>query len=146
MLQTTGHKILDHAALDAFRQWRFKPGVDKVRIPVAFAMRGAPESGLRGKALALYAARPDYPYEARDKHLTGSGIVLVKVDSHTGWVISAQMLKSTGHQILDNAALKAFRQWRFRPGTVSTVRIPINFTMQGASYIDPWPYATHINP
>jgi outer membrane biosynthesis protein TonB len=35
---------------------------------------------------------------------------------------------------LDNAATGAFRQWRFRPGTVSKVNIPITFTMTGASY------------
>src|SRR6266536_1517779 len=44
------------------------------------------------------------------------------------------MSQSVGNPILDNAALSAFRQWRFRPGTVSKVRIPITFTITGASY------------
>jgi TonB family protein len=59
------------------------------------------------RALAIYAPRPAYPYEARDRHLTGSGIVLLNVDSSTGDVTSAQMLKSTGYKILDNSALEA---------------------------------------
>jgi TonB family protein len=92
---------------------------------------GAQLNNSEAKALALYAPRPAYPYEARSKHLTGSGIVLLGVDSSTGNVTSAQMLKSTGHQILDDSALEALRKWRFRPGTVHKVRIPINFTMQG---------------
>lgn len=65
-------------------------------------------------ALAIYAPRPAYPYAARDKHLTGSGIVLVNVDSSTGTVISAQVLKSTGYKVLDASALEAFRQWHLR--------------------------------
>jgi TonB family protein len=44
------------------------------------------------------------------------------------------MAQSIGNPILDNAATSAFRQWRFKPGTVSKVRIPITFTMTGASY------------
>ncbi|PYJ79337.1 MAG: hypothetical protein DME69_05200 [Verrucomicrobia bacterium] len=44
------------------------------------------------------------------------------------------MTQSIGSPILDNAATSAFRQWRFKPGTVSKVKIPITFTMTGASY------------
>ena len=81
------------------------------------------------KALAIYAPAPAYPIEARARHFTGSGIVLLRVDTKTGYVIGTQMLKSTGHVILDNAALSAFTQWRFKPGTVRQVRIPIHYTM-----------------
>jgi protein TonB len=86
------------------------------------------------KAVAYFAPRPNYPLEARPRWLTGSGIVWLNVDSRTGYVISAPVLKSTGHKILDEAALDAFRQWRFKPGKISTVRIPINFTMRGVKY------------
>jgi TonB family protein len=86
------------------------------------------------KSFALYAARPRYPYEARAKSMQGTGVVLMRVDSRTGYVTSAQMLKSTGHKLLDDAALEAFRQWRFKPGTVSVVRSPITFTMRGLRF------------
>ena len=33
------------------------------------------------------------------------------------------------------AALIAFRRWRFKPGSVSKVRIPITFTTTGAQYL-----------
>lgn len=84
-------------------------------------------------AIAVYAPRPTYPYEARAKRLQGSGVVIVSVDSATGNVIDAVMASSTGSKILDEAALTAFRQWRFRPGTAK-VRIPIHFTLSGVSY------------
>jgi TonB family protein len=93
-----------------------------------------PMSMSRAKALALYAPRPQYPYEARSRHITGSGVIVVDVDPGSGNVTSASVAQSIGSPILDNEALRAFRQWRFRPGTVSKVRIPITFTMTGASY------------
>jgi periplasmic protein TonB len=88
----------------------------------------------RAKALAINAPRPHYPYEARSRRITGSGVCVVTVDPGSGNVTGASMTQSIGNPILDNAALSAFREWRFRPGTVSQVRIPITFTMTGASY------------
>ena len=88
----------------------------------------------RAKALAIYAPRPQYPYEARSRRITGSGVCVAEVDPGSGNVTSATMAQSIGNPILDNAAVTTFRQWRFRPGTVSKVRIPITFTMTGASY------------
>src|ERR1700746_463751 len=43
-----------------------------------------PMSMSRAKALALYAPRPQYPYEARSRHITGSGVIVVDVDSGSG--------------------------------------------------------------
>jgi hypothetical protein len=37
------------------------------------------------------------------------------------------MLESTGSQLLDGAALQAYSQWRFKPGTVTQVKMPIEF-------------------
>ena len=84
------------------------------------------------KALATYAPRPQYLYEARSRHITGRGVCVVEVDAGSGSVTSALMASSIGNPILDNAALSAFRQWRFKPGSVSNVRIPITFTTTGA--------------
>jgi len=93
-----------------------------------------PMSMSKAKALALYAPRPQYPYEARSRHVTGSGVIVCSVDSGSGNVGGCSVSKSTGSAILDNAATSAFQQWRFRPGTLSKVNIPITFTMTGASY------------
>ncbi len=86
------------------------------------------------KALAINAPRPEYPYEARSRHVMGSGVCVVSVDVASGSVTDATMVQSIGNPILDNAALSAFRRWRFKPGMVSKVKIPITFTMAGASY------------
>jgi TonB family protein len=84
------------------------------------------------KALAIYAPRPQYPYEARARRQVGAGVAILAVDPNTGVVKKAEMAISTGHGVLDNAALEAFREWRFKPGTVSKVKIPIRFTMGGS--------------
>ena len=94
----------------------------------------APLSWSSAKVLAVSAPRPEYPYEARRQKITGEGIVAMAVDSATGNVSSVSMVKSTGSPFLDNAALSAFRRWRFKPGTISTVRCPITFTLTGAAY------------
>jgi periplasmic protein TonB len=88
----------------------------------------------RAKALAIASPRPPYPYEARSKRITGSGVIVVNVDPGSGNVTDASVAQSTGSSILDEAAKSTFQRWRFRPGSVSKVRIPITFTLTGASY------------
>jgi len=86
------------------------------------------------KALVMYAPRPVYPYEARRQRITGSGIALLTVDPTDGDVTAVQMAQSCGSVILDNATLDAFRRWRFNRGTAASVRVPITYTLMGASY------------
>jgi TonB family protein len=88
-------------------------------------------------ALAIYAPRPAYPFVAWRNEFSGSGVALLDIDKRTGFVTSATTLKSTGHRILDDAALKAFLQWRFMPGTLAKVRVPIRYTHPGFEPL-PW--------
>lgn len=83
------------------------------------------------RALAVYTPRPTYPYEARARREQGAGLAILTVDPATGNVTNVVMRASTGVGILDDAATSAFRQWRFKPGTVTKVRIPINFILSG---------------
>jgi TonB family protein len=90
--------------------------------------------GHAGRAFALNAPRPEYPYEARRQRLTGSGIALLTIDRASGAVLNVQMSRSTGSPVLDSAAINAFRRWRFKPGTAAAVQTPITFTLAGATY------------
>lgn len=54
-------------------------------------------------------------------------MVLVTIDPRTGNVTGARMEQSTGNQQLDGAALAAYSQWRFEPGSVPAVKMPIEF-------------------
>lgn len=78
---------------------------------------------------SISAPRPEYPLEARARRWTGGGVVVMEVDSTTGKVTTATMVRSTGHKILDDAAVAAFRRWSFKPGTVTRVTTPIRFTL-----------------
>jgi TonB family protein len=78
---------------------------------------------------AIYAPKPEYPYQARVHRQTGSGVAVVTVDSPTGKVTTAEMAQSTGARVLDEAAVEAFRQWKFKPGTLTKGKIPISFVM-----------------
>ena len=91
-----------------------------------------PQQIRQAKALAIYAPRPKYPKDAQGRLPTGSGIVLMEVDKKTGLVKSTRMEKNTGNKLLDDAALQAFSQWRFKPGSVSRIRCPITFWRNGS--------------
>jgi TonB family protein len=87
------------------------------------------------KAVAIFAPKPDYPYEARSRHVTGSGVAVLTVDTASGNVTDASMGQSIGSPILDNSTVSTFRRWRFRPGACAPkVKVPITYTMTGASY------------
>jgi periplasmic protein TonB len=102
----------------------------------------APQAGPTGtmsitgaKAVAIYAPKPDYPYEARSRHQTGSGVAVLSVDTSSGAVTDVTMAQSIGSPILDNSTVAGFRRWRFQPGKVAPkVKVPITYTMTGASY------------
>ena len=113
-----------------------KPQAQKfapIKAPQAAGRPGI-VSAAGAKAAAVYAPKPEYPYEARSRRITGSGVAVVEVDPASGNVTGASMAQSIGNPILDNATLSAFRRWRFKPGSVSKAKIPITFTMTGASY------------
>ena len=90
------------------------------------AQSGSP-AGPAAPPKAIYTPKPVYRPEWAKQGLTGKGVVLVTIDKETGRVTGARMLQSTGNKLLDGAALEAYSQWRFQPGTVSQVKIPIEF-------------------
>ncbi len=78
---------------------------------------------------------PKYPRRARRMGLEGR-VMLEVLISAKGQVDELRVLQSSGHKVLDRAALSAVRKWRFEPGTKDGrknkmwVRIPIHFDLQ----------------
>ncbi|MBU0681527.1 MAG: energy transducer TonB [Proteobacteria bacterium] len=89
------------------------------------------------QATPLYRLNPPpaYPRQARRRGLEG----VVMLEAHiaiSGRVTELRLFTSSGHTILDRAALKAVRRWRFIPGTVGHkrqemwVKVPVRFQLQ----------------
>jgi len=80
----------------------------------------------------LIRYKPPYPEEARAQRIEGVVMLLVSLDA-SGRVLSAQLSQSSGHDVLDRAALAAIRSWRFVPAhqadqaVPATVEVPIRF-------------------
>jgi|SRR5262245_19241221 len=79
------------------------------------------------QSMAITAPLPGYTYEAKRRNLTGSGVCVVTVDPTTGTVTNAMMYQSTGNPLLDKLTIQTFKSWRFKPGTMSQVRVPISY-------------------
>jgi protein TonB len=79
------------------------------------------------QSMAIRAPLPEYPYEAKRRDVTGSGVCVITVDPGTGKVTDATMERSTGDRVLDKVTTETFKTWRFKPGTVSQVRLPISY-------------------
>ena len=95
-------------------------------LVVSAATWGPELSAAEAKEVAVSRPQPDYPLAARQSRIQGSGIFRLVV-AKDGRVASVQVRKSTGSKILDDAAEKALRQWRFKPGTMKEANVPINF-------------------
>jgi len=114
---------------------RKRPGNQGASKPLQ-GHRAATESvmvGSAAKAVTMYAPRPDYPQEARSHRVAGNGVCVVSVDPASGTVINASMAQSTGSLLLDKSVLRTFRTWKFKPGTVSQVSIPVEFPKEGGN-------------
>jgi len=75
---------------------------------------------------------PVYPLQARQKHLTGRGSFILEIDTITGAVTHVIVSKSTGHRLLDDAAISAFSHWKFQRHATIEVEIPVTFSMNSA--------------
>ncbi len=99
----------------------------------------APQSGAIRKEAEAYLDNPApvYPEKARLRGWEGLVVLTVSVDAG-GNVTQVQIENSSGHEVLDQAAVKAVQSWRFKPAGVgsvtfsSIVRIPVRFKLTDA--------------
>lgn len=97
-----------------------QPEPARISAPVAMSLSVA-------RSMASTAPLPEYTYEMKRRNLSGSGTCVVTVDMATGTVTDATMSQSTGSPLLDKLTIQTFKGWRFKPGSVSQVRIPISY-------------------
>ena len=78
---------------------------------------------------------PDYPEVARRRREEGLVLLSVRVD-RSGRVTDLSLKESSGHPLLDEAARRAVRAWRFQPAMAgplpveSAVEVPVRFQLE----------------
>ena len=83
----------------------------------------------------MYNPKPRYPRDARRRGEEGNVMLLVDVLPN-GRVDEISVESSSGHRLLDDAAVKAVRRWRFEPAKKTgrpvraQVRIPVEFNLR----------------
>ncbi|MBI4616586.1 MAG: energy transducer TonB [Planctomycetes bacterium] len=97
----------------------------------------APRAPIRIAAAPVLSENRSPAYPARAVRLGWEGTVLLEVVvTVSGEVRRARVLESSGHLVLDEAALQAVVSWRFRPATSdgvpfeSKVEIPVVFRLE----------------
>src|SRR2546423_13970739 len=66
----------------------------------------------------IEAPKPQDPYEGQRRRPHGTGAFLLRTIIQSGRDTQVIVGQSTGDTLLDAAAVKALRQWRFKPGVV----------------------------
>src|SRR5205085_472529 len=93
----------------------------------SFIFAQSPTPSPSKREAVLFAPKPAFPAEARHRHAAGSGLFALHVRPD-GTVERVETLKSIGDASLDQAAIDAFRRWRFRHQDKNRVaRIPITY-------------------
>ena len=99
----------------------------------------APSGGQKGARQAqpdyLRNPPPVYPQQARVEHRKGVVLLMVSV-SASGDPTSVSVGRSSGYDDFDQSAIRAVRNWKFRPASAggidipSTVGVPVNFELR----------------
>lgn len=125
----SGDKLLQQAALDAVKQWRFtndENGPVTIQLTIAFALNS--DAGERQRDVRsltnIYKVNAVYPEPAKREGIQGQVSVEITVNEK-GEVIEARA--TGGHQKLRQAAVDAAKQFRFSNGSGRTVVATVTF-------------------
>jgi TonB family protein len=77
---------------------------------------------------ALHMVQPVYPESARKDNLEGNVVVKTTIDEQ-GQVQGPAVETSSGHQILDQAALDAVSAWTFKPATLKGKPVAVLYSI-----------------
>jgi TonB family protein len=73
--------------------------------------------------LEVYTPMPVYPMAARISRIKGNGTFILRIRTRTGLVKDVRVEHSTGETLLDYAAIRALKKWRFKPGALPSIKM-----------------------
>jgi protein TonB len=148
LMKSSGNKELDEGAQRGVLSWKMKRGAVKPAdlaqgraIMIDFREEAAVAARYPGGVSASFGSAnsaemwrsapfPDYPIEARMRHEEGTVRIKIKIGS-LGNVTQVELLQSSGHKVLDDAALVAARHWKAQSRYAGQiVALPVRFTMR----------------
>jgi TonB family protein len=139
--------VLDQAAVDAVKQWKYEPLIlegkarkaiftvtvrfmlksgDKEKDLEKFAQGAVKAEGEIAPPKLVRSVDPVYPEEARQARVQGVVILSVKTDAE-GHVVDAMVLRSIPQ--LNKAAIDAAKQWVYEPLMLNGKATPVVFTV-----------------
>ncbi len=147
----SGDAVFTKAAVEAAKQWKFKPFIRNGRpnevsttIPFNFAFSknvtditpSAPVQVSQGimSGLAIHKVAPNYPPEAKREGIRGTVVLKAKI-SKEGRIVDLQLV--SGPSELVYAARSAVEQWRYKPYLLNgepvevLTQIQVNFQLGG---------------
>jgi len=152
----SGHPMLAPAAIEAVRQWKYEPFKSDDRpvevetiVRVGFRMpEGSEISGPRAarpdspqpvdipelvrvsmgvmQGLLDHRVDPEYPTDAKEKHIEGTVVLNVDIDNE-GEVARVELV--SGHPQLAAAAMDAVLQWKYRPFVLNGEAVAVETTV-----------------
>jgi protein TonB len=134
-------KLPDTALAEKFVEQRSAPPISTSEASAASTSKAEAatshaEAFTEANYHANYASnpKPEYPVIAKSRDWQGKVLLRVQV-SAAGLTDSVKVEKSSGHEMLDECALEAVKQWRFIPAkrgetaVASSVIVPISFSL-----------------
>jgi len=112
-----------------------RPSKNEVAQSESSGATGQNESTVISEAKYRHQTSPVYPSRALDMGHQGTVTLHAEV-LPSGRPGELKVFQSSGHRLLDRAALSAVKKWRFEPtnidgkAIVSWVRVPVNFVIQ----------------
>jgi len=133
--------LLNKAAIDAIKQWRYEPlYIDEKAVPAVFTITvrfalngdapGEPEEGVvrlsnTEAPKLIKRVNPIYPEEAKKAGIQGVVLLETKIDKQ-GQVSRVVILKSES-SVLNKAAVDAVKQWVYEPYFLDGKATPVLF-------------------
>jgi TonB family protein len=147
---TDGFPLLNQAAIDAIKQWKYEPyilkGVKKaVKFTVVVNFRLKKDKKTKTgeekplvvssdqKPKLIKKVNPEYPKDALKAGIQGK-VVIEATTGKKGKVVEAKVID--GHPLLNKAALKALKQWEYEPYIIDGQKKAVKFTVVMKFHLD----------